>query len=1226
MDDLNQFLNSVEASARRILKQQTKKQQELIARERAALVRAAKQQGTTTTASNAASSPTKSISRDELKASYTPGGALVIAAPRSPLSPSRRSEHDSDEATVLPRLPASSASSSGAEMTAKPSGGVLSPALPAIDHRRSTSNNSSVNNNNGNDAALEAVRKSQRERRAADKILNSPLYKSLARAAKADPQGFRRGVDAGSPQAIKKAIQEVDNVNLLLKRLGMRDNSSPTRRPEHAVERRMCNACWAQPHKLTGCEHHGQILPRNANAASLAGLNDEALMLRQMELQGPTSWLSDDLFVKYRSETERERLWTAYCRLKELEAERGDDATEIAVIPVVTRHPVVHKFFTQIELENLKTQAETRKRNLTKTYIFDVNHIWLTNLDHFNSRLIENQRRQRIRQRRRQHDDGCSGDGDDADEQEEECDQENAFFVGEDNALRDRRDEHAIRQGYCQIQSVSSSRALEKAIFPTVDQSTLGLSKQGSLQSMPNAKPGTPSPSRRRRRRVDDASFVPPLTLLVCGEWQKGISTKPDPLQKVPGIALIGSAPVLWWRYPHEEDPNAEYTKAIAIFARSKTLSSSNAILVSMLVAIDAPLLSPYCFAWHLGSKIPPPQFYEPPLPQPPVRMVSQWKKSLLGARLQTRLDALLPGTIMLLNPRATSDDLSADLDEPFGHRRFWSEHNRDAFRQWLLVHDKDALPPQFEVLPQPCSVQLALPNATGVGGRFCWHEVEPVSKAVNRLRRERDFVYIIANILHSGSNDPLYFAVSMSHEVMRDVSAAKLSGYLKMLDDRRRQQEYEEKLREIEKKIELGRLQLEARRLEQKRLEEQAQARAVLVADRFETDKMGDATLAEWEERLKASIATAEIGGWQRREVLDDQSHVIFYYALNTAMPHPHRFSWNRPQEWPPDPDDDDGSGDEKGEQGSARSLSVSDSSSTTSTARSEPENEDIKRNREMIATMTEALLQDETFLLALRSKLGLESTKDIETRKTSLRGSRRSSHVISGNNDDDSESDNGQHEDLNDQMTQLTQEADPARASLLASKMAKLQLPAQAVRTRPMNPGEGWKRLKVSKLPKNFARTVYSRHTEGPRSAFINQPNHSTPVGMIDPRESSPYDPPEFIPELRALFIPKANADLQEKKLQWAEFMASRPAHTDMKADKLAPKGSKGLSQAAKDALFERDPNEAQADLEQLVAKAIVYARNNNLSGVRCKLQGVQEKYGLTPGMWYAAGSCVR
>ncbi|KAJ0394303.1 hypothetical protein ATCC90586_010304 [Pythium insidiosum] len=182
MDELNQFLNSVEASARRILKQQTKKQQELIARERAALVRAAKGQG----ASYAPASPTKSISRDELKASYTPGGALVVAAPRSPLSPSRRSEHEADDPTVLPRLPPPSSSASPADTVAKSPSGVLSPpVLPAIDQRRSSTNN---HNNNSKDAALEAARKNQRERRAADKILNSPLYKSLARPY--DPPEF----------------------------------------------------------------------------------------------------------------------------------------------------------------------------------------------------------------------------------------------------------------------------------------------------------------------------------------------------------------------------------------------------------------------------------------------------------------------------------------------------------------------------------------------------------------------------------------------------------------------------------------------------------------------------------------------------------------------------------------------------------------------------------------------------------------------------------------------------------------------------------------------------------------------------------------------------------------------------------------------------------------------------------------------------------------------------
>lgn len=1242
MDELNQFLNSVEASARKILKQQNKKQQELIARDRVALARGNKH----------AASPAKSnhaenaVSRDELRASYASGGSLIIQAPsphlRSP-SGSRRSEHASESFGAddpLPRI--NPLASNGEEpLRGSPSTGLFLPVIDKKQHKDA--------------AALEAAKKANRERRALSssvKIFDSPLYKSLAKVK--SEQGFGNNSSSGggssssSPQSIKKAIHDVDNVNILLKKMGLRESSSsPSRRPDHAVERRMCNACWAQPTKLTGCEHHNRVLPSNSNSSNG---QDPASIIRSLELQGPKSWLSDDLFVKYRSERDREALWDAFVQLKEQEKreeevqqdaltsqslgsfdphQQKQQQLSLKVIPIVTRHPVYHKFFTQIELENLKTQAETRRRNQSRAFIFDVNHIWLTNLDHFNDHLLMRQRKQQQRQLRK------AEGGDDGNEDATATSDDDD--VCEANSLSDRRDETAISQGFSQIQSISSSRALQNAHFPEFDpsQSSFAVTNRRQASIASNLSSGANSAqeqtgrtsSSRNKKRTKPKVY--PLSLLVCGKWQpppsRGDAT-PDPLDLVPGLTLAGSKRVLWWRYPHEEierDGTVELTKVVAMYARDAKLSSSNAILVSVVLALDAPMLSQLWFAWHMGSRAPPP----PPVLDPdlliPCRRVSPCIWSLMHTPLQSRLDSLLPCTMVLLNDVAQSDDHTLSLDEPFGHCRFWPMANKDAFRQWWLV--ENSLAPDFDVTPRECSVQIAQPNATGVCGRFCWHSTDTVNHWICRRRVEKDYVYIVHNDTPSGSNDPMYFAVSMAHEVMLHVHAAKLAAYLAMLDERRRKRDYEAKLLEIEQKLEVGRLVLEAKRQEQKRIEQELEAAAVLkraksASARAKTKKLmpnADAdsgslseaetasVLQEWDARLQQSVVVDEQGDWQQREIKADDALVVFYHSLNQHLPLIHRFTWERPDTWQERSSD---AADDKSEDNKKFLTSRSDNS-----ADSEEDDEDEggagggldserQENDEAMTRITRVLLEDEQFLTILKEKLGLgalEASLSEQALANKLQKKNRWRSSAHGN--DDEQDDEALQVDWDDQMTMLTEESDVARASLMATKVAKLQLMPREARTSPLNPsaGEGWKRLKNSKLPKNFARSVYLAHTEGPRSAFLNQPNSATPVGMIDPAESSAYDAPEFFPELRALFVPKANADLQEKKLIWAEYERTKPRGPGVMAH--ASNDNKGQpSGSALDALLEKDPAEAQMSMDDLVNKAILCARSNNLEGV--------------------------
>jgi hypothetical protein len=1180
MDDLTTFLNSVESSARKILTQQNKKQQQQAARDRVALVKGCAQGSAETNGTS--HTPT----REELRVTYASGGSLIITAPTSsnqqqstkpPRSPSR-SEHSAAEDGTLPRLPPPRS-----PVASVPPGSIYAPLqLPALNRKGKPAPGS--NNTAG-------------KRSAALKLLESPLYKSLTKL-RADPGGF--GVPAGTPpgQKLKKALHEVDNVALLLRKMGLHDATgagSPAHRADHGVDKRMCNACWATPDKITGCEHHARVYPSGKSAKLIEG--DAMALLTSIELQGPTSWLSDDLFVKYRSEEDREKLWLAYVELREqqqeIEARGTPNAKEqasLAVIPIVTRHPICALFETLQDLENLRTQAETRKRNLTKTFIFDVNHVWLTNLDHFNHRPA----------RHRVLDQAPGAEGDEIDP--------------ESRSLSGRRDERAIREGYSQIQSISSERALKHAVAIGG-----GPSYQGKLPA--NRSQATHSPSSSRRRRAASRGDAPfrPLSLLVCGRWDP--ESRPNALERVPGVALVGNGPVLWWQYEpdHEvsddDEPPPEYTKAVALFARNSTLSSSNSILVMLVLALDAPLVSPPWFAWHVGSKMPPPEleaaFFALAEAEAGfgrvVALVSPCTHSLLNTRLESLLDELLPGTITLLNDVAQEDDHWDELVElpsaPVGHRRGWSEFtDRHSFRQWLLLAQGRTMAPRYDVVAQYCSVTTAQANSPGVGGRHCWHETDPVEVPLCRRRVEKDLLYVVRNHLTSGPNDPTYFCVAMSHEVMVDVLGARLSSYLALLAEREARAAYDKKIHEIEQKLEAGRLALEAKRQEQKRLEQELEAAAAQAEARSKggiSNVTEEAVEQEWAQRLAGSIVLEQQGLWQMREVTADASAVVFYHSLNAGLSVARRFLWQPPEEWEKTEEDDSGDA-QKASLTFRSTLSAASKSSAASSAVSAISTKQ-RVNSKAQAELVRSLLEDEQFLRQLKTKLGLSSRSRPTSRATTRTG--RRSLIFEDEEEDESDA---RQVDRNDEIAALMEDGmDRSKAALVSAKMAKLQLQlvpqtrakaSQAVNRR----GEGWKRLKTSRLPPNFARRVYTAHTEGPRSSFINQTNHATPVGMLDPADCSPYEPPEFIPELRAHFVPRPAEDLQEKKTQWAEYLRAQQSAGMPSA--VARRGAVSVAEGeATDDMFERDPSQQSETKEQHEARAILCARNNNIEGVR-------------------------
>ncbi len=484
------------------------------------------------------------------------------------------------------------------------------------------------------------LRKQELKDKATVKLMQSPLYKGLQKSS--------------SALTVKHALSQLNAVEDL-RTLAFGKKPAHNHRHEHSVERRMCNACWAEPIKRTSCEHSYRSNPRDHV---------------DMEVQGATSWSSDDIRIKYRSEREREAAWKASQALQEIE-----DASP--AIPILERHPIYVKYFHSLESDNTYVKSLSRAKNKTKEFVLDVNQVWLSNLDHFNAMFEQHQ--QPPRSTIHSHPRPTKG-------------------------LRNRHDISAIQNGFCQIQSVSISRSLKhtKEIVETSDRANAQLPPEKNHPGVTGnhvvqgTTPPSSSPSSIGMKKivaVEDHDFVS-LSILICGSMNlRG---------KVPGTVALSMHRGLWWC-------DLEFTRPAAIFLRDPRLSSSNTILVVVMLALDSPVLAPRWFAWISGSicgaiekEIATLWLYVPSTIVPIQEL----------PHVESPLDTYLPCPVALLN----------GWDEIQPERPEFTPTEK--FRQWWRYK---TMSPDFNLDAKAFGIRAGIPNKTGLNGRYSWHSEEVV-------------------------------------------------------------------------------------------------------------------------------------------------------------------------------------------------------------------------------------------------------------------------------------------------------------------------------------------------------------------------------------------------------------------------------------------------------------------------------------------------------------------
>lgn len=257
---------------------------------------------------------------------------------------------------------------------------------------------------------------------------------------------------------------------------------------------------------------------------------------------------------------------------------------------------------------------------------------------------------------------------------------------------------------------------------------------------------------------------------------------------------------------------------------------------------------------------------------------------------------------------------------------------------------------------------------------------------------------------------------------------------------------------------------------------------------------------MEEWEERVTISFPVKEWNNWQQR--IDRSSGVTFFHSNNESLLV--RDQWTPPPGWPHSVDEEE-IDDETDGAPSEESLSTarSTSSDDMDTARSNKVTEEIK---DIMTTLT----SNEEFLCTLREKLGLDPN-DINTPKLF--------HKFGGSVDDSSASDDSSDSE-DDRIDEIDRLQHSAKAIRLQRNVPALGLDAVKNGASSYNPGEGWKRLKYSIIPKDFATRAYKTTTEGPQDS-LNAPNDPEVAGMIDPAESENYQQPTHIPDLKVLFV---------------------------------------------------------------------------------------------------------
>ncbi|CAM9173615.1 unnamed protein product [Chrysoparadoxa australica] len=729
----------------------------------------------------------------------------------------------------------------------------------------------------------------------------------------------------------------------------------------------------------------------------------------------------------------------------------------------------------------------------------------------------------------------------------------------------------------------------------------------------------------------DEADRDLPLTVRVGGRSGR--------MQQVPGLSLIGK-PGLDFTY---EQDYKERTQAAADFFRDPAVSSTDGVLVKVILALDTPVLNPTIIATEDASRTPPTVPHED-LPLAIPKGMAELRREL--EPVTSTLDVRTAPTALVLNTvEAEKDYKYSDSAVEREAVRRGVKHRRELLPIDALLFRHTAfsrvLAPDAALAPLAFGVtkRAAIGNSTGVNGRSTFHSDQRCIEQLCRQRSTTDYQYISHNTDSRGPNDPNSYNVTCEHVKFKLMWRTGLQNYLAAMEKLKKDKEAAEKQAALEAKIEAGKFLLQRRR---EREEENARQLALKENRRKEhATGTGLKKRHKWQLRLENSQVMDVRGTWECRR---DTGGAVFYHCTDEFVPEP--FSWDPPASWEEVTEESNMMAPASGT-GTSTGTGTGTSDETPSAAFSASSEPAPITSEQIVEEAVGKLAEHPALLEKLAWRLGIpiEDVRPAGREPPLQRGdevddSEASSvhgQVEVASDDDlysDSEDEAGHRTDLAD-AGELPQDHTDVRRMRIAARKAKMVeeaershkaahpasvpgldlegvAPAPSLKSIESGEwegsleahlkGEGWRRLSKDTLPKNFLEKVTRAHIRGPLPEVVNTAPKPRTIGMIDPTtatvkverfEIPPVD--MFVKDILAEHAKVMMA--AEKRMMREEIMED---DTSLDVAQMIADGPQELTSTERQllALAERDdrPHDVIAQ-EQASEKALIATKAGNL-----------------------------
>lgn len=383
--------------------------------------------------------------------------------------------------------------------------------------------------------------------------------------------------------------------------------------------------------------------------------------------------------------------------------------------------------------------------------------------------------------------------------------------------------------------------------------------------------PPTPSPAVAEMKATMHA-------LAYSGQWEELFRILPvclsmaatgwyQHVNTVPGAHAIGRQGI-WIK-----DPDREVTQAAMRYFRDAR-STNDTILCNGALALDTAVLFPVITAWEAFAQKPLPYPGEEVLPMIP--MVAVKEMQIFSEALISPIAVRLSPTVLVFTGAALE---GVDYSHTFhgtprsGCQRYLPTRNEHGFREQIEVRllDTDA---NISTVIFGITKSGAVPNNTFVNARSIYHNSVAITEHINRPRLAKDYLYVIVNVEHCGSNAATSYTTRMKSAEMVGLTSSAF-------------QQYEDNYQKIlELRDTFGKqLALDARieRLENDlKIKSAAKQRAIQQELQYALEKrMKKITKTEggWRKRFGCSELVEVQGNWERRR--DLRGGMIFFHRI---------------------------------------------------------------------------------------------------------------------------------------------------------------------------------------------------------------------------------------------------------------------------------------------------------------------------------------------------------